>query len=375
MTDVKDTGPLTWNVPIVDVKSGRPTPEFQRRWEQQRSNNSLIGSISFGTGAPTGTPDDGKEYIDTSTTPYTLYVGKAGTWHQVSPKTFLDLTDTPSSYSTKATYIVRVNAGASALEFINPSTLSANPTATASDTAVNGSASTFMRSDAAPAIQKATSGQFGLVKVDGTTITASGGVISASGGGGGGSGYEASPTKPLATNFTLLNTGTASMADGVNGLRITAPSATTNMRLAKLTAGPPATPYTITTRTLPLYSANGGSYPGGLFLMNSSSGKILYFGRYGATGMLAQYFNSYTSFNSNIISPVTYIPGAEINWYRIVNNGTTISFQTSSDGYDWYTWSTTTTLAAFLTSVDTIGMGVMVNGTPGDAVFQSFTVV
>jgi len=60
----------------------------------------------------------------------------------------------------------------------------ANPTATASDTAVNGTATTFMRSDAAPAIQKASSSQFGLVKVDGTTITATGGVISSSGGSG-----------------------------------------------------------------------------------------------------------------------------------------------------------------------------------------------
>lgn len=64
----------------------------------------------------------------------------------------------------------------------------ANPTATASDTAVNGTALTFMRSDAAPAVQKATTGQFGLVKPDGSTITISGGVISAVGGGGG-SGY------------------------------------------------------------------------------------------------------------------------------------------------------------------------------------------
>ena len=59
----------------------------------------------------------------------------------------------------------------------------ANPTATASDTAVNGSATTFMRSDGAPAIQKASATQFGVTKVDGTTITASGtGVISSTGG-------------------------------------------------------------------------------------------------------------------------------------------------------------------------------------------------
>lgn len=57
--------------------------------------------------------------------------------------------------------------------------LAGNPTATAGPTAINGSASTFMRSDAAPAIQKASASQFGLVEVDGTTITAAAGVISA----------------------------------------------------------------------------------------------------------------------------------------------------------------------------------------------------
>lgn len=55
----------------------------------------------------------------------------------------------------------------------------ANPTATASDAVVNGVAATFMRSDAAPAVQKGSSSAFGVVKVDNTTITATGGVISA----------------------------------------------------------------------------------------------------------------------------------------------------------------------------------------------------
>ena len=57
----------------------------------------------------------------------------------------------------------------------------ANPTATAADTAVNGTATTFMRSDAAPAVQKASSSAFGIAKVDGTTITATGGVLSVPG--------------------------------------------------------------------------------------------------------------------------------------------------------------------------------------------------
>jgi hypothetical protein len=42
-----------------------------------------------------------------------------------------------------------------------------------------------MRSDAAPAIPQASSSTFGAVKVDGTTITASGGIITAVAGGGG----------------------------------------------------------------------------------------------------------------------------------------------------------------------------------------------
>jgi hypothetical protein len=58
----------------------------------------------------------------------------------------------------------------------------ANPTATAGPNAVNGVASTFMRSDAAPAVQLGSNSQPGIVQVDGTTITASGGVISSSGG-------------------------------------------------------------------------------------------------------------------------------------------------------------------------------------------------
>lgn len=53
-----------------------------------------------------------------------------------------------------------------------------NPTATAGPNAVNGSASTFLRSDGAPAIQKASNAQFGLVQADGTSLTCTSGVCS-----------------------------------------------------------------------------------------------------------------------------------------------------------------------------------------------------
>lgn len=55
---------------------------------------------------------------------------------------------------------------------------SGNPTATAGPAAINGSSTFFMRSDAAPAVQTATSVQRGLVQPDNSTITISGGTIS-----------------------------------------------------------------------------------------------------------------------------------------------------------------------------------------------------
>lgn len=47
----------------------------------------------------------------------------------------------------------------------------ANPTGTAGPVAVNGTALTFLRSDGAPAVQKASNAQFGIAEGDGATIT------------------------------------------------------------------------------------------------------------------------------------------------------------------------------------------------------------
>ena len=58
------------------------------------------------------------------------------------------------------------------------SATSGNPTALAGPTAINGSASTFMRSDAAPAVQLGSATQPGIVRPDNTSIVASAGVIS-----------------------------------------------------------------------------------------------------------------------------------------------------------------------------------------------------
>lgn len=114
----KDTGPLDWRTPIVDAQ-GRPSPEFQRRWNTQRNNNALIGTVTFGSGAPPASPAPaaGAFYLDISATPSVLYIGHGGAWVKASLRDFVELVDVPNSYTGAAGNLVQVNAVAAGLQF------------------------------------------------------------------------------------------------------------------------------------------------------------------------------------------------------------------------------------------------------------------
>ncbi len=118
-------------------------------------------------------------------------------------------------YATDTEKLYALNGDGTAWAYINSGGggggTPANPTATAGPDAINGVASTYMRSDAAPAVQLATTGQFGLVKPDGDTITIVDGVITAVGGGGGGVG-AVNVVSPLSA------TGTTTRTISINGL-------------------------------------------------------------------------------------------------------------------------------------------------------------
>lgn len=210
----EDTGPLDWRIPITD-KTGRPTPEFQRRWNTQRNNNALIGNITFGSGPPPNSPSpsNGAQYADVNEDPVTIYIGYDGVWEKAGVTDFTELDDVPNSYIGKGDYVVTVNATADGLTFKNPATLipsAANPSAVAGPTANNGVAFSYMRSDATPAVQitsvgtyglsrsdnltiftdtgvyynkPASTTDFGVVKVDGTSIISTAGVLSSPAGG------------------------------------------------------------------------------------------------------------------------------------------------------------------------------------------------
>lgn len=77
-------------------------------------------------------------------------------------------------------------------------TTGGNPTATAGPTAINGVSTSFMRADGAPAIQQGSSSIKGIVQVDGTTITASSGVISVAP-------ITALPSMQTGTNYAIVD--------------------------------------------------------------------------------------------------------------------------------------------------------------------------
>lgn len=114
----KDLGPLDWRTPIVDT-NGRPSPEFQRRWNSQRFNNGLIGFVGTGDGPPTDPPTgNGQVYVDITSTPNLLYVGiDTTTWDTVGPVNFVDLADVAHDYVGNGNFLVQVDATEDGLIF------------------------------------------------------------------------------------------------------------------------------------------------------------------------------------------------------------------------------------------------------------------
>lgn len=163
------------------------------------------------------------------------------------------------------------------LEWVNansdwePTTPTANPTATGGDVAVNGTAKTFMRSDAVPAIQKTSASQFGLVKVDGTTITATGGVASVGG----------SLTVPrldqIIDRFPLdlvHGGGLGVSGSGSTPFYLANPNGVSTSAIAHAALGNYFTPtlnMTITAASVMLTKVNGAVYQMGIAPFNSST--------------------------------------------------------------------------------------------------------
>lgn len=204
----------------------------------------------------------------------------------------------------------------------------------------------------------------------GLTYNAVTGVLTASGGG---ASYEASPTKPAAASFTLVNGGTGTLADTALGVAALFPSGVTDtIHLAQWNTSVASATFTVTVRLRPtLMVPNGNHYQSCLIIRNSTNDRQVVFGDWtGNTQTLVQNWTTNAAFSGNVVAPVTCNTAA-FPWRRVVCTAGTMSFEASPDGVTW-TSIGTATLASFLTAAggtaDKVGIGT--RGVGGDVCYS-----
>ena len=176
----------------------------------------------------------------------------------------------------------------------------------------------------------ASSSAFGAVKVDGTTITAASGVISAVGGGG--SSLITPP--PLVSSLTWMNQSTSTAVDAANGIFLTQPFGATQF-LASLVQTAPGTPWTFTAG---LYMA--------LFTVNFQSCGIQVNDGTKITSLCVQWnssavnlriddWTSSTVFSINLATSPGFSTLPFPVWFRVADNGTNIIWSYSVDGVNF----------------------------------------
>ena len=255
----------------------------------------------------------------------------------------------------------------------------ANPTATAGPAAVNGSATTFMRSDGAPAIQKASSSQFGIVEVDGTSITASAGVISTVAAGSGlyHQVMSATPTRS-GTGFTTTvdgGGGVATVTDGLTGISINALTNGAVWDWHALSKAAPATTNKTATAligfTTPLNSVQAVA---GMGYTDGTKLEMMVIDNHpGAVGPVLQEYNFSTksAFASSSISGGAFC-GYQL-WMQFQDDGANIHMRTSYDGINFIDFYTASYAASYLGMAPTsIIFGCVSYNTPCAVTLMSY---
>jgi len=344
VTDVVDTGPLDWRIAITD-SNGRPTNEFQRRWNSQRNNNNLITTVTLGSGPPSITaPADGNSYINTASMPPSFYVASNNAWIEVGPYSFIELSDAPTTYTGKSNTLVQVNSAANGLIFESLSSVLDSLGATEGDILYRGPSGWQVLAPGTPNYVLQTNGSGAAP----TWVAQSGG------GGGGGPTY----TPPLLSNFTQLNNPTGSTSTQLtNGVQLTAISNSGNFNANAWSQAVPTAPYTKWMRLSFSGSPNIQYCNTGMFI-GDGTGKLVswtYFagGGSGAGEMAYELYNSITSRNSfvdNLPQSIVLPPLLGIH-----DDGTNFNFMLSYDGLTSFTtysasrsaWLSTPTLIGF----------------------------
>ncbi len=285
--------------------------------------------------------------------------------------TFLDLTDTPSSYSGNASKFIRVNTAGDALEFTETTSSGIN-----------------VKESGTLKVQGATTLNFiGATVSGGGENTAD---ITISGGGGGGPGEsdftiwmpEAPPASPssyddefddasfdtsLWTEWDVSSTLTVNEAE--HGLYFTGGTVNDGQGIF----------IDITDQDFVIYTyvgalnASTGDDIGGLLILedtaNLSTSDAVIWGIYrgGSVGLRAAWLNQYNSWNSTLSNRTTGPGGYEPGYFlRLRQSGTTWYFGYSIDGYHWMDVDNVTRKWA----VDGIGLGQRKNTTNNSNLFH-----
>jgi hypothetical protein len=143
-----------------------------------------VTGLMKGNGTAASAATAGTDYISPAGGTFTgeivtLASATGGAGFNVPPGTAPTSPANGDMWSTSAGLFVRIAGVTVGPLLAGTIPTAANPSATAGPTANNGSAATFMRSDASPAVQLGTAAQKGIIQCDGSTITCTAGVISA----------------------------------------------------------------------------------------------------------------------------------------------------------------------------------------------------
>lgn len=316
--------PINIQVPIVDPATGRPTTDFQRMLQKL----SLSGALTV-TNGQIGIADD-------------------------------SITNAKLANMANKTIKARKTAAAGDPEDCTLSEVLDFITSAAHGDILYRGAATWARLAAGTSGQVLTTGGAGA---DPSWAAAAGGSSS-----------EGSRVVPLAANFTIQNAGADTITNRTYGLDLQAPSVATQIRFVRRNGAPPTTPYTITVRGQHLYPDMGNSYGLCIILRNNTSGRISIFGDYQNNQILVQNWTAYNTFSATV-GILTLPMLLETPWRRLVNDGTTLSWEISTDKVTWEV-ITTATIASFMTAtggtIDEIGIGCMLNLTKIRTMFQSY---